>query len=65
MMHFPIPFNRPPAAAEPPAFVRVISRSDVQWNRPVFKAPPLAEPTPLVVTAAGAAEFARSAHLFR
>lgn len=45
MLHFAAPLPRPPAA-EPPALVRVVSRNDVQWNRPIFKAPPLAVPTP-------------------
>lgn len=40
-MHLPPPFVVPQAATEPPALVRVMSREDVLWNRPVFKAPPL------------------------
>jgi hypothetical protein len=40
-MHLPPPFVRPQAATEPAALVRVLSREDVLWNRPVFKAPPL------------------------
>lgn len=47
-MPFPVPFIRPHAAEEPPAFVRVISRGDASWNRRVFRAPPLEVP-PLVV----------------
>lgn len=40
-MHFALPEFRRPSPPEPPALVRVVSRSDVMWNRPVFKAPPL------------------------
>ena len=40
-MHLPPPFVRPQAATEPPALVRVVSREDVMWNRPIFRAPPL------------------------
>jgi hypothetical protein len=47
-MHLPPPFVRPQVATEPPALVRVVSRPDVLWNRPVFKAPPLVV-RPLVV----------------
>jgi len=46
-MHLPIPFIRPQTATEPPAMVRVVSREDVLWNRPVFKAPPLAVQPPV------------------
>jgi hypothetical protein len=40
-MHFPVPhfkINTPP---EPPADVRMVTRADIMWDRPVFKAPPL------------------------
>ncbi|MEN9663356.1 MAG: hypothetical protein RL324_2305 [Verrucomicrobiota bacterium] len=47
-MPFPLPFIRPHAAEERPAFVRTVSRGDAQWNRRVFRAPPL-EVTPPVV----------------
>jgi hypothetical protein len=41
-MHFPVPDFQPnPARPEPPAMVRTATREDVQWNRPIFKAPPL------------------------
>ena len=41
-MHFPVPdFQPKPAPPEPPAMVRTATREDVQWNRPIFKAPPL------------------------
>jgi len=46
-MHLPLPFIRPHAATEPPALVRVVAREDVQWDRPVFKAPPLHVEPPL------------------
>ena len=47
-MHLPPPFVRPQAATEPPALVRIVSREDVLWNRPVFKAPPLNVQPPVV-----------------
>jgi hypothetical protein len=40
-MHFPTPNIPPERTPEPPAMVSVMPRSDVLWNRPVFKAPPL------------------------
>jgi len=40
-MHFPVPNFHPKSEPEPPAMVRTVAREDVQWNRPVFKAPPL------------------------
>ena len=40
-MHFPISDYIPERTPQPPALVHVVSRSDVTWNRPVFKAPPL------------------------
>ncbi len=46
-MPLPIPFSRPPVAPEPPALVRLVTREDVMWNRPVFKAPPLEVRPPL------------------
>lgn len=40
-MLFPILTGHPPPANEPPALIRTAIREDVQWSRPVFKAPPL------------------------
>lgn len=40
-MPFPIPSFNPPPLPEPQATVRAVAREDVQWNRPIFKAPPL------------------------
>jgi hypothetical protein len=40
-MPFPVPHFHPKPVPEPPAMVRTVAREDVQWNRPVFKAPPL------------------------
>jgi hypothetical protein len=48
-MHLPPPFVYPQSATEPPALVRVVAREEVQWNRPVFKAPPLKVPPPASV----------------
>lgn len=36
-----LPFSTHHTPSEPPAVVRVVTREDVLWNRPVFKAPPL------------------------
>jgi hypothetical protein len=49
-MHLPPPVVRPQTATEPPALVRVVSRADVTWNRPVFRAPPLYVRPPVVDT---------------
>jgi len=41
-MNLPPPPVRPAAEREtPPAIIRKITREDVLWNRPVFRAPPL------------------------
>jgi hypothetical protein len=41
-MSFAFPFIRVPAVTpEVPAIVRAAGPGNVQWNRPVFKAPPL------------------------
>jgi hypothetical protein len=41
-MILPPPQFRPSAEREtPPAIIRKVTREDVLWNRPVFKAPPL------------------------
>ena len=40
-MHLPNCDFRPEHTAAPPAIVSEVSRGDVTWNRPVFKAPPL------------------------
>lgn len=40
-MHTPVPpFNSTPAPA-PTGLVRNALHEDVQWNRPIFRAPPL------------------------
>jgi hypothetical protein len=40
-MAFPVPDFHPKPEAEPPAMVRTVTREDVQWNRRIFRAPPL------------------------
>jgi hypothetical protein len=40
-MQTPVPYFQQKPPPEPPAMVRTATREDVQWNRPVFKAPPL------------------------
>jgi hypothetical protein len=37
----PVPPLRPTPEREAPAIVRVLTREDVLWNRPIFRAPPL------------------------
>eukprot|EP01035_Chromulina_nebulosa_P002716 gene2716-biopygen2279 len=58
-MAFPIPLSRPPVAPEPPALVRSVTREDVIWNRPVFKAPPLDVRPPLEDIAALTSDLRR------
>ncbi len=40
-MHFPVPHFRSPPVPEPPAQITLVTPSDVQWSRPIFKAPPI------------------------
>jgi hypothetical protein len=40
-MHFPVQTFQEEPAVQPPALVRTATREDVQWNRRIFKAPPL------------------------
>jgi hypothetical protein len=40
-MNLPNTHFRPPPEREIPAIVRIVSREDLMWNRPLFKAPPL------------------------
>jgi len=40
-MAFPVPDYHPKPGAEPPAMVRDMTREDVQWNRRIFRPPPL------------------------
>lgn len=48
-MNLPPPPLRPTAERDhPPAIIRKITREDVLWNRPVFKAPPLVVQLPAV-----------------
>jgi hypothetical protein len=58
-MHFPVPDFPPKPVAEPPALVRTVTREDVQWNRPVFKAPPLEHFLQALDTSIFAEEFRR------
>ncbi len=60
-MHLPLPFVRPQLPSDPPALVRVMSREDVQWSRPVFKAPPLEVAPPLDDVAQLAADVRKDA----
>ena len=58
-MPFPIPLSRPPVAPEPPALVHSVTREDVIWNRPVFKAPPLVVRPPFEDIAAFTSDLRR------
>lgn len=50
-MNLPPPPLRPSSEREtPPAIIRKVTREDVLWNRPVFKAPPLVVRLPPVPT---------------
>lgn len=40
-MPFPVPPFRPPPLAEPVPVVLFVDKAEVQWNRPMFKAPAL------------------------
>ena len=64
-MHLPTPDFRPERTPEPPAMVSVVSRSDVTWNRPVFKAPPLDIVSPAVDPRSVAEELRRAVRLER
>lgn len=40
-MPFPVPYHDTQPEQAPAAIVRVLNREDIQWNRPLFRAPPL------------------------
>ncbi|MBS0662683.1 MAG: hypothetical protein JSR48_05420 [Verrucomicrobia bacterium] len=40
-MNLPHSHFQPPPVREVPAMIRFLKREDVQWDRPVFRAPPL------------------------
>jgi hypothetical protein len=64
-MYLPPPFERPQPASEPPALVRVLTREEIHWNRPVFKAPPLVVKPPTADVMSLAAEVRRAERLAR
>jgi len=47
-MNLPNTHLHPLPTRETPAIVRMVTREDVLWNRPVFKAPPLVVSVPPV-----------------
>lgn len=52
-MNLPPPPLRPSVEREtPPAIIRKVTREDVLWNRPVFRAPPLVVSLPSAQTLA-------------
>jgi hypothetical protein len=52
-MNLPPPQTQPSLEREsPPAIIRKITREDVLWNRPVFRAPPLVVRLPAASTIA-------------
>lgn len=55
-MPLPVPYHDSQPAEAPTAIVRVLNREDIQWNRPLFKAPPLNVVPPI----ADVAELARA-----
>lgn len=46
----PLPFitSRPQLPADKPAIVQVVTREDMLWNRPIFRAPPLKVAPPVL-----------------
>jgi hypothetical protein len=64
-MHLPNSDYRPERNPEPPALVSVVSRSDVMWNRPVFKAPPLEATLPTFDPRSVAEELRRALRFAR
>jgi hypothetical protein len=61
-MYLPPPIIRPQVTPEPPALVRVMTREDLHWNRPMFKAPPLEVKPPIADVLALVAEFCARAN---
>lgn len=62
-MYFAPPVISGDTTADPPALVRTVSREQVQWNRPMFKAPPLEVVPPtfdFTLAPVGAGKFVRS-----
>ena len=51
-MNLPNTHLHPLPTRETPAIVRMVTREDVLWNRPVFKAPPLVVKLPPAPTLA-------------
>jgi hypothetical protein len=47
-MAFPIHYQNPPQVAPKPPIVQFVTREDVLWNRPIFRAPPLQVTPPRV-----------------
>lgn len=64
-MYLPPPFDRPEPATEPPALVRVLTREEIHWNRPLFKAPPLNVKPPTADVKLLASEIRRAERLAR
>lgn len=59
MQFCPLPPIRAKATQEPPYLVRHVSREDVLWDRPIFKAPPLKLDPKLIDARAVAEQFRR------
>lgn len=49
-MALPINHQLPPKVSEKPPIVQYVTREDVIWNRPIFRAPPLRVSPPTVDT---------------
>ena len=48
VMAFPIHYQNPSQVAAKPPIVQFVTREDVLWNRPIFRAPPLQVAPPRV-----------------
>jgi len=54
----------PKSVSEPPAMVKTVTRQDVLWDRPIFKAPPL-DVRPATLDAATLADDLRQVGLVK
>ncbi len=58
-MHLPMPNLPQNTTPAPAAIVRALTRQDVMWDRPIFKAPPLDLQLPAIDTKRLAQELQR------
>jgi hypothetical protein len=50
-MALPINYQHPPQIAEKPPIIQFVTREDMTWNRPIFRAPPLKVSIPAIPAA--------------